>query len=269
MSLDAFKFIFWWEWAHRFLARMVGFAFAIPLVYFIFAASLAGRVVLEARRPVHARRPPGRDRLVHGQLRPRRPDRCQPLSPGAAPDRRVPHFRAAAVVGLDAAVAASACPTRATTRRTAMPRRRLVALIFLQVVLGALVAGMKAGLVAQHLAADGWTAHPLGAMGDVAVVSQPVRECAGGAVQPPHGRLRDRRGRPLARGVDRAQRQRQRRAILGARCWRPRSWRRRYWGFGRCWPTCRSGLGLAHQGLAAIVTGLAVRHLFVVSRPPA
>ncbi len=36
MSLEEFKIIFWWEWAHRFLARMVGIIFFIPLLYFIF-----------------------------------------------------------------------------------------------------------------------------------------------------------------------------------------------------------------------------------------
>ena len=34
MSLDAFKTIFWWEWAHRVLARFVGLVFAAGLVYF-------------------------------------------------------------------------------------------------------------------------------------------------------------------------------------------------------------------------------------------
>jgi len=34
MSLDEFKYIFWWEWAHRLLARGVGFVFALPLVFF-------------------------------------------------------------------------------------------------------------------------------------------------------------------------------------------------------------------------------------------
>jgi len=34
MSLEEFKYIFWWEWAHRLLARGVGFVFAIPLLFF-------------------------------------------------------------------------------------------------------------------------------------------------------------------------------------------------------------------------------------------
>lgn len=34
MSLAEFKFIFWWEWAHRFLGRVIGFAFFVPAVVF-------------------------------------------------------------------------------------------------------------------------------------------------------------------------------------------------------------------------------------------
>ncbi len=34
MDLAGFKRIFWWEWAHRLLARGVGFVFALPLAFF-------------------------------------------------------------------------------------------------------------------------------------------------------------------------------------------------------------------------------------------
>jgi cytochrome c oxidase assembly protein subunit 15 len=34
MSLAEFKVIYWWEWAHRFLGRMIGFAFLIPFLFF-------------------------------------------------------------------------------------------------------------------------------------------------------------------------------------------------------------------------------------------
>ncbi len=33
MTLEAFKTIFWWEWGHRFLGRLIGLAFALPLVW--------------------------------------------------------------------------------------------------------------------------------------------------------------------------------------------------------------------------------------------
>lgn len=35
MSLDQFKAIFWWEWSHRNLGRLIGFAFFIPFVVFL------------------------------------------------------------------------------------------------------------------------------------------------------------------------------------------------------------------------------------------
>ncbi len=34
MNLNQFKIIFWWEWAHRFFARLIGLLFLIPLIYF-------------------------------------------------------------------------------------------------------------------------------------------------------------------------------------------------------------------------------------------
>ena len=34
MTMSEFKIIFWWEWAHRFLGRMIGIFFLIPLIYF-------------------------------------------------------------------------------------------------------------------------------------------------------------------------------------------------------------------------------------------
>ena len=36
MSMQDFKVIFWWEWAHRFLGRLIGIAFLVPLIYFSF-----------------------------------------------------------------------------------------------------------------------------------------------------------------------------------------------------------------------------------------
>ena len=36
MTMQEFKVIFWWEWAHRFMGRIIGIAFLIPLLYFTF-----------------------------------------------------------------------------------------------------------------------------------------------------------------------------------------------------------------------------------------
>jgi cytochrome c oxidase assembly protein subunit 15 len=35
MSLDAFKTIYWWEWTHRLLGRLIGAAFLLPFVWFL------------------------------------------------------------------------------------------------------------------------------------------------------------------------------------------------------------------------------------------
>src|SRR6266702_7412089 len=34
MTLDAFKTIFWWEYAHRLLGRLIGVVFLVPLIWF-------------------------------------------------------------------------------------------------------------------------------------------------------------------------------------------------------------------------------------------
>lgn len=42
MSLAAFKEIYWWEWGHRFLGRLIGAAFLIPLVFFAATRRVSG-----------------------------------------------------------------------------------------------------------------------------------------------------------------------------------------------------------------------------------
>lgn len=41
MNMNEFKVIFWWEWAHRFLGRLIGIGFLIPLIYFSFKIKFA------------------------------------------------------------------------------------------------------------------------------------------------------------------------------------------------------------------------------------
>lgn len=36
MSLDAFKTIFWWEWTHRLIGRLIGVVFLLPLLWFLW-----------------------------------------------------------------------------------------------------------------------------------------------------------------------------------------------------------------------------------------
>lgn len=44
MTLAQFKFIFWWEWGHRFLGRFIGLAFGLPLVFFWLRGMIPGRM---------------------------------------------------------------------------------------------------------------------------------------------------------------------------------------------------------------------------------
>ncbi len=40
MSLEAFKFIYFWEWFHRLLGRLIGLAFALPLAWFAWKRAI-------------------------------------------------------------------------------------------------------------------------------------------------------------------------------------------------------------------------------------
>ena len=41
MTLQEFKVIFWWEWAHRFLGRIIGLFYLIPLIYFSYKLKIS------------------------------------------------------------------------------------------------------------------------------------------------------------------------------------------------------------------------------------
>lgn len=48
MTLDGFKSIYWWEWAHRLLARSIGVLFFLPFLYFL----ARGRIEKRLRWPL-------------------------------------------------------------------------------------------------------------------------------------------------------------------------------------------------------------------------
>jgi cytochrome c oxidase assembly protein subunit 15 len=41
MSLDEFKTIFWWEWSHRLLGRVIGIAYLLPFLWFLWRGVLS------------------------------------------------------------------------------------------------------------------------------------------------------------------------------------------------------------------------------------
>ena len=41
MTLNEFRYIFWWEWGHRFFARCIGLVLVLPFIYFLFKKKLS------------------------------------------------------------------------------------------------------------------------------------------------------------------------------------------------------------------------------------
>jgi len=46
MSLEDFKFIYWWEWAHRFFGRVIGLAFFLPFAFFALTGAMNTKTAL-------------------------------------------------------------------------------------------------------------------------------------------------------------------------------------------------------------------------------
>lgn len=142
MSVEEFRFIFWWEWGHRFLGRIIGLAFFVPFVVFLFqkrldrklAPALATLFVLG-----------GFQGFLGWWM----------VSSGLSARVDVSQYRLAAHLGaaciLFAAliwVARSITPTAAKaeiSRRWWWGVAGLTALVYLQLVAGAFVAGLDAG----------------------------------------------------------------------------------------------------------------------------
>ena len=143
MTLAGFKTIFWWEWAHRLLARVVGLVFIVPALAFWATGRLRGRV---GRRVGVAAALLALEPLVGWWM----------VSSGLSQRTEVAQERlalhlliAAAVFGalVYAAVGLGARRRRDAARRFSAPAHLFAALVFAQLGLGALVAGLRAGLV--------------------------------------------------------------------------------------------------------------------------
>jgi cytochrome c oxidase assembly protein subunit 15 len=148
MSLDEFKAIYWWEWGHRLLGRLIGVVFLLPFLWFLWrraidrrlGAALAGIFALGA---------------VQGAVG------WWMVASGLTERVSVSQYRLAFHLTLaciiyvalawtaDRTVAGHAVPAAAC----AVPRRlrwtagAVLGLIIAQIYLGALVAGLHAGLI--------------------------------------------------------------------------------------------------------------------------
>ena len=44
MSLSDFKTIFWWEWSHRLLGRVIGAVYLLPFLYFLWRGGMGAEL---------------------------------------------------------------------------------------------------------------------------------------------------------------------------------------------------------------------------------
>ncbi|HLX98349.1 MAG TPA: COX15/CtaA family protein [Roseiarcus sp.] len=144
MTLDGFKSIFWWEWGHRLLARVVGAAFILPGLWFWWKGQLKGalgRGVAVATGLLALEPIVGWWMVTSGLS-----ERTE-----VAQQRLALHLLiAAATFGalIYAAVSLSERPkAKSAPRGFAIAAWIFAALIFCQLGLGALVAGLRAGLI--------------------------------------------------------------------------------------------------------------------------
>jgi heme a synthase len=144
MTLEQFQGIFWWEYAHRLLGRLIGVVFLLPLAWFALRRRIP-RALLPRLIAI----------FVLGGLQGALG--WYMVQSGLVDDPRVSQYRLAAHLGLAAAIYAAILWTaldllypKPPERRSAQGPRRLslalLAIVFVMILSGALVAGIRAGL---------------------------------------------------------------------------------------------------------------------------
>jgi cytochrome c oxidase assembly protein subunit 15 len=143
MSLAEFKTIFWWEWSHRLLGRVIGIAYLLPFLWFL------GRGVLGAdlRRRLWLIFGLGALQGVVGWWM---------VASGLSERVEVSHYRLATHLVLALLIFAAIVwtlrrladrPSSAASSRLKITSTALLVLTFVQLYLGALVAGLRAGKI--------------------------------------------------------------------------------------------------------------------------
>jgi heme a synthase len=146
MSLEQFKFIYWWEWAHRALGRLIGLVFALPFGWFWFRGHLPRAL---APKLLGVLALGGLQGFIGWYM----------VQSGLAERVDVSQYRLAlhltlafVIFGLLLWLALGLSPgSRPVRLKPVMPVQRrlaalLLALLLVQIALGAFVAGLKAGL---------------------------------------------------------------------------------------------------------------------------
>jgi len=141
MSLDEFKTIYWWEWTHRLLGRLIGAVFLLPFLFFIWRAWVA---------------PSLRPRLwfIFGLGALQGAVGWWMVASGLAERIEVSQYRLATHLILACAIYVALIwtarrlaghPAIAVPHRVRASAVALLVLVLAQIYLGALVAGLRAG----------------------------------------------------------------------------------------------------------------------------
>ncbi|MBM3608750.1 MAG: heme A synthase [Alphaproteobacteria bacterium] len=142
ITLDQFKVIYFWEWGHRQLGRLIGIVFALPLLWFAIRGVVRGKLLAQLLGVLALgglQGAVGWWMVASGLV-----GRIE-----VAPERLMVHLTLAALTFIALIwIAAGLKPAPAETVRADVRRESswLVWLFLAQIALGALVAGSRAGL---------------------------------------------------------------------------------------------------------------------------
>src|SRR3981189_2042063 len=143
MNLSEFKTIFWWEWSHRLLGRVIGIAYLLPFLWFLWRGALRG----DLRRRLW---------LIFGLGALQGAVGWWMVASGLSLRCEFPRSRPATRLVLALVIFAAVVWTRRRMRerpqavvasRLKVTGVVLLSLTFLQIYFGALVAGLRAGRV--------------------------------------------------------------------------------------------------------------------------
>ena len=143
MNLDEFKTIFWWEWSHRLLGRVIGIAYFLPFLWFLWRGVLCS----ELRRRLW---------LILGLGALQGAVGWWMVASGLSQRVEVSQYRLATHLMLALLIFAAVVwtlrrlverPPAISSSRLKITAIALLVLTFVQLYLGALVAGLRAGKI--------------------------------------------------------------------------------------------------------------------------
>ncbi|MCI5043394.1 MAG: COX15/CtaA family protein [Aquisalinus sp.] len=147
MDLEGFKTIYWWEWGHRNLGRFIGLAYLIPMLWFVFSGAVTSRPLKLQLGGIFL--------LICGQGA----MGWYMVSSGLVDRVDVSQYRLAAHLGLAVIIfgllfwlamkfslkQVGAVPEKGTRQTYRWWTIGIMVAVFAQIILGAFVAGLRAG----------------------------------------------------------------------------------------------------------------------------